>query len=151
MEKFKLVSLQIWSVPMIYGYLHLENRKISYRPDLDPFGVLTLFGAQKLQSLNFGTCCSFDLKFGRIFFLKDIKAGPKALQSLRNNWNTFVNFRRRPGHHICQVNRRSWNSHVFLAKLTVLRKSGGKEGNVFLKEVVFCDGGYHERLLKRIF
>ena len=86
-----------------------------------------------------------------VFLLKDIKAGPKALHSFRNNWNTFVNFRRRPGHHICQVNRRSWNPPVFLANLTVLRKSGGKKGNVFLKEVVFCDGGYHERLLKRIF
>ena len=72
MEKFKPVSLQIWFVPMISGYLRLEIRKISYETDLRPFLVLTLFGAQKLQSLNFGTCCSFDLKFGRFFFGYDI-------------------------------------------------------------------------------
>ena len=52
MEKFKPVSLQILSVPMISGYLHLEKRKISYGTDLGPFRVLTLFGAQKLHSLK---------------------------------------------------------------------------------------------------
>ena len=36
---------------MNLGYLHLKNRKISYRQDLGPFGVLTLFGTQKLHSL----------------------------------------------------------------------------------------------------
>ena len=50
-RNLKPVSLQIWSVPMISGYLHLENRKILYGPNLDPFRVLTLFGAQKLHSL----------------------------------------------------------------------------------------------------
>ena len=37
---------------MISGYLHLENRKIPYGNDLGPFRVLTLFGAQQLQSLK---------------------------------------------------------------------------------------------------
>ena len=59
MEQFQPVSLQIWSVPMISGYLHLKNRKISYWPYFDPFGVLTLFGAPKLQSKK---------KFPKLFF-----------------------------------------------------------------------------------
>ena len=44
MEKFKPVSLQIWSVPMILRYLHLQKRKYQLGPTYAPFGVMTLFG-----------------------------------------------------------------------------------------------------------
>ena len=61
---------------MISGYLHLKNRKISYGPDLGPFGYLLFFGAQKLRGLitadpdvlyicNFA--CTFCIKMSKMW------------------------------------------------------------------------------------
>ena len=44
MEQFSTVSLEIWTVHMISGYLHLTNRKDQFGAICAPFGVMTLFG-----------------------------------------------------------------------------------------------------------
>ena len=51
MEQFSTVRLQIWTVHMISGYLHLKIKNLHIGHIWATFGVLTLFGAQKLRGL----------------------------------------------------------------------------------------------------
>ena len=73
-EQFSTVRLQIWFVPMISGYLHLENRKDHFWPNLCPFWGNDPFWVTKtMRSHNFRTACSWHLQFGRYMLHNDVK------------------------------------------------------------------------------
>ena len=59
---------------MIYGYLHLENRKDQFWPNLFPFWGNDRFWVTKTRrSHNFRTACSWHLQFGRYMLHNDVK------------------------------------------------------------------------------
>ena len=52
-SNFQPFRLQIWTVHMISGYLHLTNRKDQFGAIWAPFGVMTLFGSIFLPKFFF--------------------------------------------------------------------------------------------------